>query len=140
MCFTTGDDRRIDVRDMCPKTIQVLADTDISHALLKELARRDPAFAGWGPDDVPWIAPLRELAKKKDEMGWGPKQKRHLQARVAGGLFPPARLASMGVCNQEGPIDELCLLCGEVGTQHHRDFICLSREFNANNTTCRMGS
>ena len=59
---------------MCPKTIQVLADTDISRTLLMELTRRDPVFAGWSPDDVPWIAPLRELAKKKDAMGWGPKQ------------------------------------------------------------------
>ena len=116
-----------DLRKVCPKTLRIIINRDIDVKLRQDMVRSDSTLVGFGPNAIPWVEPLRELATCQTSATWTSTHQGLLRARASGGLFPPARIAEFP-CNA-GVVSPLCSLCGQLCDQHHRDITCPARHW-----------
>ena len=124
----TADGRAFDLRQTCPATIRDLARRDIDVMLRRDMAARDPDLKHFNQNQVPWLAPLRELATGTADKQWTKRHQAMLVARAANGLYSPARKVELGVIGlEEGTSVAACKVCGAKCDQVHRDLWCPAR-------------
>ena len=116
--------RRVDLDNLCPKTVQALARHSTRRWLLRRMVARDPDLRGIGADAIPWIFPLQRLFNSKFYGDWDPAQSGTLRAGVAGAICSCEWLYRTG--QQD---DHTCRCCGtEHAGVHHRLYCCPAQE------------
>ena len=113
---------------MLPMSVKKLTLNDIDVSNRVDMARREDSFVNYSDDQVPWLAPLRELTTGATSQNWTKKYQAMLIERAANGIWSPERLKLLDVKTRDGSDrSDVCLVCGMQCKQSHRDLECLGR-------------
>ena len=77
----------IDLRKVCPRTIQGLANRDAISHFLKEAVANVPSFRVFGPSAVPWMWPIQLVRSSRVNASWSRLHSALVSTNVAGGVW-----------------------------------------------------
>ena len=117
--FRTKDGINVDITADAPSTIRTLAERDVADYLLRNASAKNPAFQQYGPEAIPWLAPLRRAVLDPISDDWTHQHKALVRTRAARGLWSPAAIASINA-----NFDGNCPTCGVLATDKHLDWCC----------------
>ena len=111
----------IDVSKVCPKSVGDLVDEATELNLWRQEALLNPKKDYLGAKGA-FMEPITKLLRQ-DGPDWTAAHRGQLKSLVANGQWPQERLCRAGLGE-----DPYCLVCGEVGSLHHRLWCCPGQE------------